>query len=158
MFGHAIDGRAGDVDEALDPRRVGSSDDVAAAVNVGGEDVGLLIEGKGGGGVDDDIRAGHRRIQCGAVADVALDLGHPVAFGVVEGEEVEGGDTVAASQEMPDQVDAEEAGAAGDKEGGQSLAPAPVGGSSSVVGAKRMGDRLWPGPLGERGTQEEMLP
>ena len=103
------------MDEALDPARVRRLDDRARAVDVHGVDLGRGIERQGGRAVHHDARALQRALHGGAVADVARHDADAIALGIVEVGDVERRHGMPAGQQVPREVDPEEAGAAGDE-------------------------------------------
>ena len=115
MVGNAVDGGRRDVDEARDAVLEGALQDDAGALDVGGEDLGPAVEGQRRGAMDDDVDPAHRAVDGRAVANVAPDLVDRNSLRIVERRDVERAHGVPARQQETDEVDAEEAGAAGEE-------------------------------------------
>lgn len=103
------------MDDAAAAGLAGGLEDDAGAVDVDGVDLLGSVERQRGGGVNDDVAALGGADDQGAVADVAAVLGDLGALRIVEGLAIEGDDLVAAGEQVADEVDPEEAGAAGDE-------------------------------------------
>ena len=119
VVGDAVDGGRGDVDAALHAEVDARLEDVAGAVDVRAADLRLGVERERRGAVDDEVVALHRLRERRQVADVvAEDLdARVVLLGVVELRDVVARDLLrAVREEVPDEVDAEEPGAAGDED------------------------------------------
>ena len=84
MIRYPVDGRRGDVDEALYAVAQGGIEDVAGALHIGGVDVLGRVEGQGRRGVDDEVGALYGPVHQGFVPYVAFDDLDPVALGIVE--------------------------------------------------------------------------
>src|SRR5665647_830828 len=76
-----------------------------------------IIEVRGDIRVRSDVEraARDRALDIGADADIPADLDDPIAFGVVEGLAIERHDGVAPREEVADEIDSEETGAAGNE-------------------------------------------
>ncbi len=98
------------MDEALDAVFLCLLEEDACADDIGGVDVFGRIEGEGGSGVDDDVRASHTLANYFTVADIALGEGDLIPLGVGEIDKVNAGDVfIAVGAQVAHKVDAQKA-------------------------------------------------
>ena len=116
VVGYAVDGGRGDVYEALDTGLPGRSEHYPRALDLGGVDIGRLVERQRRRGVDDPLDAIHRPGDRLAVADVALQKFDPARLGIVEVGDVEHANIgLAPFEQVPHHVDPEKPAAARDQ-------------------------------------------
>src|SRR5215208_8380946 len=115
VVGYPVDGRRGDVDEALYAVPQRGIEDIAGALDICGVDVLRRVERQGRRGVDDEVGAIYRPAHQGFVPDVAFDDLDLLALGIVELLHVQRGHSVAPGEEVPCEVDPQKPGPAGDE-------------------------------------------
>ena len=116
LLRHAVDGGRGDLDHAVDLETAAGAEHVAAAVDLGGEDVLLAVERQRGRAVDHDVAALDRAVDRRLVAHVAERELKPRLglLGVVEVRDVEHPYLLHALRaQEPYQIDSEKPGTAG---------------------------------------------
>jgi hypothetical protein len=113
----AVDGGRRDVDGPADAGLERGGEERRRAVDVDRADLGVrAADRQCGGGVHEHVCPGHEAARGSGVAHVAMKLVDvTLELGVVERRGVERADGVPLGEEPPSEVEAEEAGAAGDR-------------------------------------------
>ena len=123
MVGDAVDGSGRDVDHPLHvfSQRLFQHD--PGAVHLGGEYVGRSVQRQGRRRVDDNVHVLQRGVHRLRVADIARDCSYTAYHvRVVERRDVQRRHALSPLQQVADQIDAQESGAAGDEVGFRRMA------------------------------------
>ncbi len=152
VVGNSVDRGRGDVDESVDAVGHRGLQEKPRAVDPGRQYVARRIERERHRAVDHRPHARHRGVDRRAVADVPHDrLDPPLRVRVVERGQVDRADAVVARQEVSNQVDAGETGAARDQHqpgvASSQWSPFALSGLDHAVRVMRAGPRRrCPGP------------